>query len=84
VFARLQDQIQEVESLVEMTSIELISYATYFTGIHAEEVPYDEIYKQGYASYIEEVRLVVQIEKAVYYHMNFLEPTGNMIKGTFW
>lgn len=84
VFARLQDQIQEVEGLLELTSNELKSYANYFAGIHNDEVPYDTIYREGYASYLEEIRLFIQIEKAIYYHMNFLEPSGNMMKGVFW
>ena len=68
-----QTAIQETELLVGMTSEELNNYTKYFAGIHSAEIDYNEIYSQGLCSYLEEMKLFIYVQKATFYHMNYLE-----------
>lgn len=83
-YGRLQDQIQDVEQMITMTSAELSLYARYWAGVHGEAMPYERIYAEGRASHIEEVKMFLLREKAVYYHLNYFRVQGNMLTGSFW
>ncbi|CAD8074247.1 unnamed protein product [Paramecium primaurelia] len=81
----LQNEIANLDIIISTTKQEIDQQLDYFSDIQVEKLlNLDEIYDYGYCSYICELKIILDIISATYYHLTFFDAKSQFLIGHIW
>nr|CAI43264.1 V-ATPase a subunit 7_2 isotype of the V0 sector [Paramecium tetraurelia] len=81
----LENELTNLSIVITSTKLEIEEQLDFFSDISAERpLELDEIYFIGYCSYICELKIIVDLVSATYYHLTFFEAKSQFLIGQMW